>query len=85
MFLQITSDNFVAGVEVGVQAAPIIRYMEKWTEDQIAQFCYWKGWTITRVDKGTGSLHQRRNWISDDGTEVFSGSYIGEVGKESDA
>lgn len=49
MLLQITSDYFVAGVKVGEDAAPIIKYMSQWSFDKIVEYCYKKGWKVKLV------------------------------------
>lgn len=38
--------HFVAGIEIGGEAAPIIKYMHNWSEEQIAEYCNHKGWKI---------------------------------------
>src|SRR3990167_3233072 len=48
MLLQITSPYFCAGAKVRdqtiIQAAPIIRYMERWNVDKTMQYAKSKGW-----------------------------------------
>ena len=45
-FLRITAPHFVAGVSVGVLAAPIIGYMRGWSEEKIREYCKRKGWQV---------------------------------------
>ena len=47
MLLRIEAPHFVAGVEPGVCAAPIIKYMRDWSVEKIAQYCALKSWTVT--------------------------------------
>lgn len=42
--VRITTPYFVAGVEVGVRSAPIIKYMHDWTIVRIVRHCEVKGW-----------------------------------------
>lgn len=49
MFLVIKAGHFVAGVEVGKRAAPIIKYMADWNRGRIEQYCFWKGWEVEEV------------------------------------
>jgi hypothetical protein len=51
MFLVIEAKHFVAGVEVGKRAAPIIQYMKDWSEGKIRQYCFWKGWEVKEVSE----------------------------------
>jgi hypothetical protein len=46
---QIEAPHFVAGVIVGERAAPIIKYMKDWSEDQIKIYCNIKGWTVFKI------------------------------------
>ena len=45
--------GFHAGVvlwdDVVIEAAPIIRYMRKWTRDRVRNYCAGKGWSVTVV------------------------------------
>ena len=49
MLLQIHAPHFVAGVIVGVRAAPIIKYMQSWSYSQIVDYCRKKGWDAIPV------------------------------------
>ncbi len=45
-FLVISAPHFVAGIEIGKRAAPIIAYMVRWSADSIVKYCARKGWAI---------------------------------------
>jgi len=45
-FLVVVAPHFVAGIEIGGETAPIIKYMHNWSEEQIAEYCNHKGWKI---------------------------------------
>jgi hypothetical protein len=49
-FLVILAPHFTAGVEVGDRAAPIIKYMAKWSEEKIREYCNKKGWKIIETE-----------------------------------
>jgi hypothetical protein len=49
VLLRINSQYFVAGVVVGGRAAPIIKYMSAWSEEQIRAYCQRKGWKVEEV------------------------------------
>lgn len=56
MLWQIVAPHFVAGIvlgrapdHIGVQAAPIIRYMKGWTFNKIHDYCGRKGWRMQVV------------------------------------
>lgn len=42
--VRIEAPHFVAGVVVGVRAAPIVAYMTHWRLGQILAYCARKGW-----------------------------------------
>ena len=42
--VRIVSSWFVAGVVVGVRAAPIVKYMRNWSLVRIMQYCETRGW-----------------------------------------
>jgi len=46
MLLRIVAPHFVAGVELGHRAAPIIGYMRTWTLRRIQSYCAMKGWRV---------------------------------------
>jgi len=52
MLIRILSDYFVAGAVVNkgvcIEAAPIIKYMKKWTTLEIVSYCKKKGWRLER-------------------------------------
>lgn len=48
--LRIVAPHFVAAVVVGVQAAPIVKYMLGWSEARIREYCFWKGWEVEKVN-----------------------------------
>jgi hypothetical protein len=47
--LQITAPYFCAGIVVGTQAAPIIKYMLSWDERKIRDYAKKKGWKVVRA------------------------------------
>jgi hypothetical protein len=47
--LRIVAPHFVAGVIVGCDAAPIVRYMRAWSERQILGYCTRRGWLAEKV------------------------------------
>lgn len=51
MLFRIVAPHFVAGIEPGVVAAPIIKYMLPWSEDQIRKYCKKKGWEINPIEE----------------------------------
>ena len=54
--LQITAPHFCAGVVVGVEAAPIVRYMTRWNVAQIRSYCARKRWQVVEiVEPGEGA------------------------------
>jgi hypothetical protein len=50
---QIKAPNFTAGIvlhdDVVTQAAPIVRYMQRWSRDRVRAFCLEKGWSVAVV------------------------------------
>ncbi|WP_063685488.1 hypothetical protein [Bradyrhizobium stylosanthis] len=50
---QIRGPNFTAGIvlfdDVVVEAAPIVRYMRRWSRDRVRDYCAKQGWQITVV------------------------------------
>ena len=44
---------FVAGVVVGVRAAPIVRYMAAWSLPRIKDYCEKLGWKVEQLSNGT--------------------------------
>jgi hypothetical protein len=49
----IDAPHFYAGIvlqdDVVVEAAPIVRYMRKWSRDRVRDYCKEKGWKISVV------------------------------------
>jgi len=45
-FLRIEAPHFVAGITIKETAAPILKYMLNWTEEEIRRYCKKKGWTV---------------------------------------
>lgn len=64
MLLRIVADHFVAGIEVGCYAAPIIGYMLPWDETRIRSYCKSKGWRVAEC-KGVGALRLRCRTVGD--------------------
>ena len=60
--LRITAPNFVAGIESDnggriIRAAPIVKYMLKWTDAAVLAYCSNKGWKGEEVHpRVVGSL-----------------------------
>ena len=52
---QIRSPNFTAGIvlfdDVVVEAAPILRYMRRWSRDRVRDYCNKQGWQIAVVHR----------------------------------
>lgn len=46
MLLRVEAPHFVAGVVLGERAAPIVRYMVRWTEAQIRDYCARRRWKV---------------------------------------
>lgn len=50
---QIKASNFTAGIVLWdnkvIEAAPIVRYMRKWSRDRVRDYCKTKGWSISVV------------------------------------
>jgi hypothetical protein len=50
---QITAPHFCAGIVLFddrvVEAAPIVRYMKRWSRDRVRDYCASKGWRIVVV------------------------------------
>ena len=44
--IRIEAPHFVAGVEVEIRAAPIVRYMASWSLKRIRAYCRRKGWKV---------------------------------------
>jgi hypothetical protein len=48
-----TKPKFCAGIvlfdDVVVEAAPIVKYMKKWSRDQVREYCKKRGWEISIV------------------------------------
>ena len=42
--IRIDAPWFVAGVVVGIRAAPIVRYMARWSSEAILAYCQKRGW-----------------------------------------
>lgn len=53
MFIRIVAPHFVAGIEPGVHAAPIIQYMLHWPLDRIMGYCRYKHWRVEITDDTT--------------------------------
>ncbi len=49
----IDAPHFFAGVVLWddrvVEAAPIVKYMRKWTRDRVRDYCKTKGWKVSVV------------------------------------
>ena len=58
--LRITAPHFVVGIEPGKRSGPIVRYMLKWTEKRIIDYCNHKGWKVEKLSK-EGELDGRGN------------------------
>jgi hypothetical protein len=50
VMLRVVAPHFTAGVVVGGEAAPIIKYMKGWSEQRIREYCFWKGWEVEKVE-----------------------------------
>jgi len=48
--LRITASHFVAGVVVGERAAPIVRYMRRWSVEKIRTCCDDREWALEEVE-----------------------------------
>lgn len=48
--VQISGPTFTADVVVGVEAAPIVRFMRLWTLEQIRAYCARKRWRVEVVE-----------------------------------
>lgn len=50
---QIDAPHFCCGIvlwdNVVVEAAPIVRYMRKWSRERVRAYCADKGWSVTVV------------------------------------
>jgi hypothetical protein len=44
--IRIIAPHFVAAVIPGERAAPIVRYMVRWSEAQIRAYCAGKRWVV---------------------------------------
>jgi hypothetical protein len=55
MLLRIVAPHFVAGVVLGVEAAPIVAYMATWPAARIRAYCARRGWRVEVVDPAGGS------------------------------
>lgn len=49
VLVQVTAPHFVAGVVVGVLAAPIVKYMATWSLTKIQTYCASKKWKCEKV------------------------------------
>ena len=54
--VRILAPHFVAGLVLGGQCAPIIRYMHGWPPERIRAYCKGKGWTVEFTPEDSGSL-----------------------------
>jgi hypothetical protein len=50
VLLRLVAPRFVAGVEVGVRAAPIVSYLRTWTLPAIEAYALRRGWQVEVVD-----------------------------------
>jgi len=52
--VRITAPHFCAGVVIGGEVAPILRYMRGWPLQRVLEYCRRKGWRVqvipARVD-----------------------------------
>lgn len=50
---QINAPHFCAGIVLWddkvIEAAPIVKYMRKWSRDQVREYCKSKGWKVSVV------------------------------------
>jgi hypothetical protein len=50
---QIRADKFTAGIVLWddkvVEAAPIVKYMKRWSRDRVREYCAKRKWTISVV------------------------------------
>lgn len=51
--IRIVAHHFVAGIEPGRLAAPIIRYMTSWSVERIYAYCRRKGWSVENLETET--------------------------------
>ena len=49
-FFRIVAPHFVAGIEPGWRAAPILRYMVRWMPEKIIEYCRRKGWQVEELN-----------------------------------
>ena len=52
ILVRITAPHFVAGLIVGHEAAPILKYMKAWELVKIRDYCKHKGWGYEVIDDG---------------------------------
>lgn len=50
LMMRITAPHFCAGIEPQRRSAPIIRYMLRWSVDEIERHCKIKGWRVEYLD-----------------------------------
>lgn len=50
VLFRIIAPHFVAGVILGVRAAPIIGYMANWNEQRIRIYCAKKRWRLEIIE-----------------------------------
>lgn len=79
MLVRIVSLYFVAGIEIKSRdpnrTAPIISYMQGWSNERIIDYCAKKGWTYEVTDMGDIEVVNRHAYLFKiDGT---FGEYIG--------
>jgi hypothetical protein len=55
--LRIVAPHFVAGVEPGVVAAPIVSYMRDWSPERVRAYCARRGWQVEAI------WPELRGWI----------------------
>lgn len=46
--VRIESPYFVAGIEIGGRAAPVVGYMRGWPIGKVLDYCRRKNWTVVR-------------------------------------
>jgi hypothetical protein len=59
MFVRLVASHFVAGVEVGVRAAPIVSYLRTWTLPEIEAYALTHGWQVEVLDHGNDPSNRR--------------------------
>lgn len=47
--LRIEAPHFVAGVIIGLAAAPIVGYMREWDYERIVRYCFRRRWSVREV------------------------------------